>query len=181
MLLGAGGAWAALANISGAIIASGRIEVAQNRQVVQHPDGGVVTRIAVKEGAQVSAGDILMTLDSSRHLSELAILEGLLFELIARRGRLEAERENHTTIAFEPLLHTAAAGDIRLHGLMLGQIRLLKARNASLGQQIAKLGQQRSQIADQIIGITAQKQAANRHVTLIEQDLENHKSCLIAV
>ena len=157
VLLGASGAWAALANISRAIIASGRIEVAQNRQVVQHPDGGVVASIAVKEGAQVSAGDILMTLDPSRHLSELAILEGLLFELITRRGRLEAERENHTTIAFDPLLHTAAAGDIRLHGLMLGQIRLLKARNASLGQQIAQLGQRRSQIADQIIGITVQK------------------------
>ena len=68
VLLGAGGAWAALANISAAIIASGRIEVAQNRQVVQHPDGGVVASIAVKEGAQVSAGDILITLDPSRHL-----------------------------------------------------------------------------------------------------------------
>ena len=64
---------------------------------------------------------------------------------------------------------------------MQGQIRLLKARNASLGQQIASLGQRRSQIVDQIIGITAQKQAAKRQVTLIEQDLENHKSCLIAV
>ena len=111
---------------------------------MQHPDDGVVTSIAVKEGAQVSAGDILMTLDSSRHLSELAILEGLLFELIARRGRLEAERENHTTIAFDPLLHMAAAGDIRLHSPMQGQIRLLKARNASLGQQNAQLGQRRS-------------------------------------
>ena len=42
VLLGAGGAWAALTRISGAIIASGRIEVAQNRLVLQHPDGGVV-------------------------------------------------------------------------------------------------------------------------------------------
>ena len=50
VLLGAGGAWAALTRISGAIIASGRIQVAQNRQVVQHPDGGVVAEIAVKEG-----------------------------------------------------------------------------------------------------------------------------------
>ena len=81
----------------------------------------------------------------------------MLFELITRRGRLEAERENHTTIAFDPLLHTAAAGDIRLHGLMQGQIRLLKAHNASLGQKIAHLRQRRNQIADQIIGITVQK------------------------
>ena len=34
VLLGAGGTWATLTRISGAIIASGRIEVAQNRKVV---------------------------------------------------------------------------------------------------------------------------------------------------
>ena len=101
----------------------------------------MVASITVKEGAQVSTGDILMTLDPSRHLSELAILEGLLFELTVPRGRLEAEHKNHTEIAFNPLLPTVAACDIRLHGLMQGQIRLLKARNASLIQQIAQLGQ----------------------------------------
>ena len=50
VLLGAGGTWATLTRISGAIIASGRIEVAQNRQVVQHPDGGVVAKLPSKKG-----------------------------------------------------------------------------------------------------------------------------------
>ena len=120
VLLGAGGTWATLTRISGAIIASGRIEVAQNRQVVQHPDGGVVAEIAVKEGARVNAGDTLMTLDPSQHLSELVILEGLLFELIARRGRLEAESEDRVAIAFDPVLRNASRRDIRLQGLMQG-------------------------------------------------------------
>ena len=104
VLLGAGGGWAALTRISGAIIASGRVEVAQNRQVVQHPIGGVVASLAVKEGIRVNAGDTLMTLDPNQHLSELLILEGLLFEVMARRGRLEAEREGRKTIAFDPVL-----------------------------------------------------------------------------
>ena len=132
VLLGAGGTWATLTRISGAIIASGRIEVAQNRQVVQHPDGGVVAKIAVKEGARVNAGDTLMTLDPSQHLSELVILEGLLFELIARRVRLEAEREDRVAIAFDPVLRNASRRDIRLQGLMQGQRRLFAARKTSL-------------------------------------------------
>ena len=173
VLLGAGGTWATLTRISGAIIASGRIEVAQNRQVVQHPDGGVVAKIAVKEGARVNAGDTLMTLDPSQHLSELVILEGLLFELIARRGRLEAEREDRVAIAFDPVLRNASRRDIRLQGLMQGQRRLFAARKTSLGQQKAQLEKRRNQIADQIIGITAQKTAAARQVELIEQDLED--------
>ena len=49
LVVGFGG-WASLTNISGAIVASGQIEVDQNRQVVQHPDGGVVSEILVDEG-----------------------------------------------------------------------------------------------------------------------------------
>ena len=36
-----------MAQLSGAIIASGQIEVEQNRQFVQHSDGGVVANILV--------------------------------------------------------------------------------------------------------------------------------------
>ena len=39
----------------------------------------------------VNAGDILIRLDPS--LTQLQITEGQLFELMARRGRLEAERD----------------------------------------------------------------------------------------
>ena len=37
VLVGGFGTWAVLAQITGAVIASGRIEVEQNRQVIQHP------------------------------------------------------------------------------------------------------------------------------------------------
>ena len=47
LLVGGFGAWAALTKISGVIVAEGQIEVDQNRQVIQHPDGGVVAAIAV--------------------------------------------------------------------------------------------------------------------------------------
>ena len=88
-LCGGFGTWAALSNISGAIVASGQIEVDRNRQVVQHPDGGVVAEIAVDEGVLVAAGDVLLRLDDTLLKSELAITESQLYELMARRGRLE--------------------------------------------------------------------------------------------
>ena len=56
---------------------------------------------------------------------------------------------------------------------MQGQRRLFAARNTSLSQQMAQLGKRRGQIADQIIGITAQKTAAARQIELIEQDLKD--------
>ena len=44
-LLGGFAVWATMTEIAGAIIAPGRIEVDQNRQIVQHPTGGVVSKI----------------------------------------------------------------------------------------------------------------------------------------
>ena len=42
VLVGGFGSWSVLSSISGAVVATGRIEVDRNRQVVQHLDGGIV-------------------------------------------------------------------------------------------------------------------------------------------
>ena len=54
VLLAGFGVWGTMTTLSGAIVASGRIEVELNRQVVQHPDGGVVAEINVIEGQTLS-------------------------------------------------------------------------------------------------------------------------------
>ena len=103
LIVGFGG-WAVMAQLSGAIIASGQIEVDQNRQIVQHPDGGVVAEILVDEGDTVENGDVLIRLDPRAEKSELSIIQGQLFELMARRGRLIAERDNLDRVTFDPKL-----------------------------------------------------------------------------
>ncbi|MCA0948547.1 biotin/lipoyl-binding protein, partial [Salipiger pacificus] len=94
ILVGGFGTWAATTNISGAIVAGGQIQVERNRQVVQHPDGGVVQEILVDEGDTVEEGQVLVKLDPTLLQSELNIVEGQYFELVARRARLQAERDN---------------------------------------------------------------------------------------
>ena len=80
---------------------SGQIEVDQNRQTVQHPDGGVVADILVDEGDTVQNGDVLIRLDPRAERSELSIIQGQLFELMAQR-RLIAERDNSDRFTFDP-------------------------------------------------------------------------------
>ena len=63
VLIGGFGSWATFSSLSGAIIASGQIEVEKNRQVVQHPDGGVVAEIVVEEGELVQRNAVLVRLD----------------------------------------------------------------------------------------------------------------------
>jgi HlyD family type I secretion membrane fusion protein len=176
VLLGGFGGWGAFANISGAVIASGRIEVDQNRQVIQHPDGGVVDQIIVKEGSFVHAGDLLIRLDADTLRSELAVVEGQLFEVIARRARHEAERDGAETLTFDPLL--AESGDPTAEGLMSGQATLHAARRLSEEQQKEQLARRREQIASQITGITAQQASLTTQLALVSQELASQQSLL---
>ncbi|MEM6577969.1 MAG: HlyD family type I secretion periplasmic adaptor subunit [Pseudomonadota bacterium] len=178
ILLGGFGTWAALTQIAGAVIASGRIEVDQNRQVVQHPDGGVVEHIGVDEGDIVEAGQVLIRLDPSTLRSQLAITESQLFELIARRGRLEAERDGNTEIDFDTLLVEAAASNPDVADLIDGQKRLIAARGDSVAREIAQLEKRRGQISDQIVGIEAQRVALGQQLDLLAEELNDQMSLL---
>ena len=157
VLVGGFGSWSMLANISGAIIATGQVEVDQNRQVVQHPDGGVVAEISVDEGDMVQEGDLLLQLDSVNLKSELSIVESQLFEFMARRARLEAERDGTDTITFDPELITLSKERPEVLDLIDGQSRLFVARNNSLANEAEQLQKQRSQILTQVEGITCER------------------------
>lgn len=178
LLLGGFGTWAGMTTISGAIIAPGRIEVDQNRQVVQHPDGGVVAAIEVDEGDRVKAGDVLIRLDETALASQLAITENQLFEIMARRGRLEAERDDSEEVTFDPLLLEVAETRPDMAGLMAGQERLMAARSESIAQEIDQLEKRRGQITNQIEGIAAQEAALTRQLELIESELADQQSLL---
>ncbi len=178
VLLGGFGSWAAVTQISGAVIASGQIVVDQNRQVVQHPDGGVVAAIEVDEGDTVEAGQVLVRLDATALRSQLAITENQLFELQARRGRLEAERDGREEIEFPDLVSEVAARNAEVADLLDGQRRLLTARNETVASEISQLEKRRGQIADQIGGIEAQQKAMNEQLALIEKELADQQSLL---
>ncbi len=178
ILVGGFGTWAAMTEISGAVIASGQIEVDQNRQVVQHPDGGVVESIEVDEGDTVDAGQVLLRLDATALRSQLAITENQLFELQARRGRLEAERDERDEITFPDLVRDVAARNTEVAELLDGQRRLLTARNETVASEISQLEKRRGQIGNQIEGIEAQQAAMDEQLALIEEELADQQSLL---
>ena len=177
LVLGFGG-WSVATKITGAIVTSGQIEVELSRQVVQHPDGGVVATINVAEGDTVAAGDLILTLDGASIRSELAIVEGQLFESLARRGRLEAERDDRSEITFGADLLDAVTIHSEVAEKMEGQRRLFDARRVSLASQIEQLGKRRDQVDDQIIGIDAQNQALTTQLDLLRKDLVDQQGLL---
>lgn len=178
LLIGGFGGWAWFSRIAGAVVAPGQVEVQSHRQVVQHPDGGVVDEILVTEGATVAGGDPLIRLDGSLLKTEYAIVEGQYFELLARRGRLESERADKDQIVFPDVLIASVDDDAKVAALMEGQRSLFLAKRDTIAQSLDQLTKQDEQVAAQIDGLNAQEAALTRQRDLLAKELQDQRSLL---
>ncbi|MEM7441317.1 MAG: HlyD family type I secretion periplasmic adaptor subunit [Pseudomonadota bacterium] len=176
VLFGVLGVWGNFATISGAVIANGMIQVESLRQVVQHPQGGVVGLINVKEGDTVVAGDVLIRFDDALILAELSALDERLAEMSARKALLQAERDNAEKISFEDNLATPETPELK--ELVAGQIRLFEARRATLIKQVEQLTERKEQIRLQIKGVQAQLASSKQQVSLLAKELANQQELL---
>lgn len=177
-LVGGLGLWSVTATLSGAIVAPGRIEVAQNRQVVQHPEGGVVAEILVSEGDDVQAGDILLRLDGTSVKSELAIVFGQLSEVQARRARLEAERDDAPEMTIPEELAQLGNVNSIVKEQLKGQYQLFEARQETLAGLVKTLEKRKEQGEAQIKGIDVQAAAVSEQLDLIAIELADQKALL---
>ncbi len=169
------GGWSAFASIAGAVIASGRLEVEANRQVVQHPDGGVVQEILVRDGDVVESGQVLLRFDGSMLQAEQSIIKNQLFGAQARIARLEAERDGKDTIDFgDRLLSEARANDER-NQLLTVQTRLFDARAETLERELDQLDARQRQFEKEIAGLEAQKSSTVKQLGLIERELKDQR------
>lgn len=178
VLVGGFGTWALTASLSGAVIAPSVLEVEQNRQVVQHPDGGVVAEILVREGSKVEAGDVLIRLDPTLLLSDRKILQDQLYEIIAREARLAAERDGTAEIAFPPELVSAAAAEAAIAELVEGQRRLFETRRQGEAAEEKRLAERTRQIEAQIEGVREQHKALKLELGFIREELSNQQKLL---
>lgn len=178
MLVGGLGVWAIKTRLAGAIVSSGVIEVQSNRQVVEHLDGGVVGEIFVRDGDVVAEGDLLLRLDDTFLSSEQTIVESQLFELLARRARLEAERDGANSEQLAVRLQEVQEEYNVPPELIAGQQRLFDARLETLAKQTEQLGKQRIQIESEIEGTQAQLVSLRRQVELFQDELEDQQSLL---
>ncbi|MGB0843290.1 MAG: HlyD family type I secretion periplasmic adaptor subunit [Alphaproteobacteria bacterium] len=169
-LVGGLGTWGFTARIAGAVIASGMVRVESNRQVVQHPDGGVVGQIFARDGDRVEAGSVLLRLDDTFVVSELNIFESQLFEVLVRRARLRAERDESATLEMSQDLQDLTLETPEIATLFEGQRRLFQARRETQSAELEQIALQKIQVRNQIAGNTAQLAALQAQMELISEE-----------
>ncbi len=169
LVVGVGG-WAATAVISGAVVASGSLVVDTNVKKVQHPTGGIVGELRVRDGDRVHAGDVVVRLDETVTRANLAIVTKGLGEMMARKARLESERDGLDTITF-PAQLVADAGDPDRAAAMDSERKLFNLRKTARSGQKAQLRERIAQLGEEITGLTAQQNSKAKEIALIEREL----------
>jgi len=170
-LTGGLGGWAMTTELSGAVVASGLLVVDTNVKKVQHPTGGVVGELKVRDGDRVQAGDILVRLDETVTRANLAIVVKSLDELAARQARLEAERDSEERVDF-PATLTSRLDDPDVARIVAGERKLFDLRKTARVGQKAQLKERIGQIGEEILGLTGQAAAKKQETELIQRELE---------
>ncbi len=156
LLLGFGGfmAWAIWAPLDEGVPAPGTVIVESSRKQVQHPSGGVVKEILVKEAQSVRAGNVLLRMEDTQARSAFEATQQTLFYLQATEARLLAEQAGLREIRFEEELLREAHPKAAEH--MASQRRLFAARRAALAGQVAVVEESAAAAAAQAAGLEEQ-------------------------
>lgn len=165
------GGWAATTELSGAVIAPGQLVVDSNVKKVQHPTGGVVGELRVKDGDRVQAGDVVVRLDETQTRANLTIVTKALDELAARQARNEAERDGAEHVTFPPDL-VSRENDADVRHVLAGEQRLFEIRRSGREGLKSQLREQVAQLEQQIVGNREQEAAKAREIDWIQQELK---------
>jgi len=170
VLVGGLGGWAATTQISGAVVAQGVVVVESNVKKVQHPTGGIVGDIYVKNGSKVKAGNLLVRLDETQTRVNLQMVTQQLDELQVREARLKAERDNQSTFDAPDVL-VDRIGEPALEEIIKGEQSLIRSRREALIGQKSQLNERTLQLGKEAEGIAAQIDAKGREIELIADEL----------
>jgi HlyD family secretion protein len=171
LLGGTAAAWTLIAPLEGAVVAQGSVIVESNVKKVQHPTGGVVGQINVKEGQQVNEGDVLVRLDETMTRSNLAIVVNELTTLRLRQARLTAERDNKTVMVVPADIIARARTDADVGAVLASEQQVLVSRVSTRSGQKDQLGERVGQSRQEIKGLEEQRKSINTQLAVARQEL----------
>ena len=170
LLIGGVGVWAARTELAGAVIAGGVVVVDSNVKKVQHPTGGVVGEILVKNGDKVRAGDLVLRLDETVTRANLQMVSKQLDELMIREARLKAERDSLPEMTL-PAEFTARKDEPAIVEIVNGERSLFQSRKDTREGQKAQLKERIAQLNEEYAGVAAQITSKAKEIELIGKEL----------
>ena len=171
--VGAGSAWSGLIPLDAAVVTSGSVVVESNIKKVQHPTGGIVGEILVKEGQYVENGQVVVRLDETVTRANLGIIINELMATHARIARLIAERDQEALVSYPPELIARASVLPDVDQILTGELRLFVSRRETRDGQRAQLFERAGQLEQEIGGLAEQLKASQTLFSISSNDLDD--------
>ena len=134
--------WASVAPLDNGVHMTGNVVVQGHKKAVQHPNGGVVTDLLIKEGQRVTEGQVLIRVNPLGAQANLNQTELEYFNFMAEESRLLAERLNYDSIRWIPEFSEVPADDSRIVQVKLLQAQLFSSRRQEFQTQQSILNEQ---------------------------------------
>lgn len=169
--------WGALAPLSGAVVANGVLQAEGGRKAVQHPYGGVVSELLVREGDTVRAGEVLMRLSDAEPRAQFDVLASERDTLLAAQGRLLAEQAGERDIRFSDDL-LSRRDEVGVQQAMNSEIALMAARAEQFETGANVLEQQKAQLEERVTSAEAQIAGLGTQRSSIDGELTDARALL---
>ena len=157
--------WMALAHVDRVVHTTGRVIPSGKQQLIQHFEGGIVSKVFVHEGDQVAAGQNLIAVSDLQAGALRGEKRARLEGLIARAARLQAESDGtpafRAPAGLDPASATVrneAAAFLARQLRMSQTLRVISEQITQKQQELAELDVRRRGLSDELA--TAQQQAA---------------------
>jgi protease secretion system membrane fusion protein len=155
--------WAVTAPLDQGVVVMGTVVVQGSRKAVQHPSGGVVLEILVKEGDEVLEGDVVLKINPLNVDANLLQAENEFINALATYSRLLAERLDQKTITWDTEL-LAMSKKAQVKEAMILQSALFSSRRLEFAGQ-------RDILLRQALGLREQLQDKQKILVLRESQI----------
>jgi protease secretion system membrane fusion protein len=126
--------WAVIAPLDQGVVIQGTVVVQGSRKAVQHPSGGVVSEILVREGDEVIEGDVVLKINPLNVDANLLQAENEFINALATYSRLLAERLEQKAITWDTEL-LAMNKKVQVKEAMILQTALFSSRRSEYAGQ----------------------------------------------
>ena len=160
-------AWAVWAQVDKVVRTQGRIVPSVKPQMIQHLEGGIVSKVFVREGDVVAKGASLVAVSDLMASSSRGEKRARINGLMARSARLEAEAEGASRVVW-PTGVTSSAPEVRNENdaFMARQDKLRQSTRV-LQEQAAQKRQEANEMEARRKGLAAEAEVAKQQLNLV--------------
>ena len=128
--------WAFFAPIDSGVPTQGTVMVSGYRKQLQHPTGGIIQEILVKEDQVVNEGDVLIRINPLKAQAELSTAQLQYINALVTEARLKAERKGEGKITWPAELQTWET-EAKVKDAKVIQQKLFETRRSEFNQMIS--------------------------------------------